>query len=120
MEKYKQKVGGFGESLAEKYLLTKGYEILDKNVKISYQEIDIIAKIEEKLVFVEVKTRTNDNLGPVEDCFSQQKLNNLKTAINNYLENKKIYGENFRLDLITVKIEKLKKIAKIKHFKDIL
>jgi putative endonuclease len=119
MQKYNQKVGDFGEKLAEQYLLTKGYKILARKLKISYQEIDLIAKKQEQLVFVEVKTRTNENFGLVEDAFSQQKTSNLKLAINNYLENNNIYDENFRLDLIIIKIDKKNKVAKIKHFKNI-
>jgi putative endonuclease len=119
MQKYNQKVGDFGESLAEQYLLAKGYKILARKVKISYQEIDLVAKKQDQLVFVEVKTRTNESLGMIEDSFAHQKISNLKLAINNYLENNNIYDENFQLDLISIRIDKTNKVAKIKHFKNI-
>ncbi|MCX6795923.1 MAG: YraN family protein [Candidatus Falkowbacteria bacterium] len=119
MTKYKQKVGDFGEALAEKYLLTKGYQVIAKKVKTSYQEIDIVAKFKEKLVFVEVKTRTNNYSGLSEDSFSQRKLNNLKSAIKKYLMGKDIDYNTIRLDLIVINIDKRKKIANLQHFKDI-
>lgn len=50
-----QKVGELGESLAEKYLVGKGYKIIERNYTISQGEIDIVAKSGDSIVFVEVK-----------------------------------------------------------------
>jgi Holliday junction resolvase-like predicted endonuclease len=50
-----QKVGELGESLAEKYLVGKGYKIVERNYTISQGEIDIVAKFGDSIVFVEVK-----------------------------------------------------------------
>ena len=49
--------GKFGEDVTVKYLENRGYEILDRNFHSRWGEIDIIAKINECLVFCEVKTR---------------------------------------------------------------
>jgi putative endonuclease len=51
------KLGHKGEGLAVDYLKQKGYSIIQRNFKTSLGEIDIIAKHEETLVFIEVKTR---------------------------------------------------------------
>ena len=117
---YNKKVGNFGEKLACKYLQKKGYKIISRNTRAKHNEIDIIAKIKEVIVFVEVKTRTNSNFGIAEDAICRYKMNHLNNAINFYLNYKKITHENFRLDYIAININKIKKIANIKHFKDIL
>ena len=117
---YRQKVGKFGENLAANYLEKHGYRILDVNIKTSYKEIDIIAKINQKTVFVEVKTRTSKTLGEADEIIGSKKINNLKKAMAMYLKNhKNINQKNIRLDLISVFINKNKEIANIKHYRDI-
>jgi len=117
MSRNKHKLGNFGEMLAKNYLIRKGYKIIVQNYQNSYQEIDIIAKIKEKTVFVEVKTRESFLEEP-ENALNQQKINNLKKAISGYLVKNKGISE-FQLDLIAIKLDKNKKIANIKHYKDI-
>jgi len=116
---YRKKVGEFGEKIAINYLKSKGYSIIGKNVKISFKEIDIIAKIKEKIVFFEVKTRTSKKLGAADEAISSKKINNLKKAIGFYIAENKIKANNIRLDFIAINIDKYKKIANIKHFEDI-
>ena len=48
-----------GEDLATEFLRKKGYKILERNFEANQGEIDIIAKDDKELVFVEVKTRTD-------------------------------------------------------------
>ena len=115
----KQKIGEFGEKIAEEFLLRNNYEIVSKNIKISYQEIDIIAKKNKMFIFVEVKTRTSFKFGNAEDSVGSKKIKNLKKAIGNYIYDKKINGNFIRLDLISININKIKKTANIKHYKDI-
>ena len=117
---YNKKVGNFGEKLACGYLQKKGYKIVSRNTRAKHNEIDIIAKIKKIIVFVEVKTRTNSSFGIAEDAICRRKMNHLNNAINLYLHYKKITHDNFRLDYIAIDIDKFKKIASIKHFKDIL
>ena len=52
-------LGAFGEREAARLLRKKGYKILERNFEASQGEIDIIAKDNKELVFVEVKTRTD-------------------------------------------------------------
>jgi len=115
---YRQKVGKFGETLAKNYLIRHGYTILDMNIKISYQEVDIIASQGKLIVFVEVKTRIFLGWGGAEEAFDDQKMANLVQALDLYIYEKKL-DENFiRVDLIAIDIDRSKKIAKIKHYKN--
>ena len=52
-------LGKNGEEIATEFLRKKGYKILERNFEASQGEIDIIAKDDKELVFVEVKTRTD-------------------------------------------------------------
>jgi len=117
---YNKKIGNFGEELAIDHLKKKGYKIIEKNLKLSYKELDIIAKYKGKIIFVEVKTRTSLLFGSAEDAMSSKKLHHLKKAISMYVNcNKNINPNEVRLDLICIDIDKDKKIAKIKHIEDL-
>lgn len=118
MDNYNKIVGDYGEGLVRDFLVRKGYEIIDMNKKISYKEIDIIAKISGITVFIEVKTRTSASLGTADEAFSERKMDNLKKAIVMYIEETEIDENMVRLDLISVDIDKSRKMAKIKHYID--
>jgi putative endonuclease len=120
MNNYRQRIGDFGEKLAEQYLARRGYKIIGVKQKIGYQEIDIIANIKDTIVFVEVKTRTSDVLGSADEAMNSAKLKSLKIGINKYLNNSRNYFKNIRLDLVAIDIDKQKKVAKISHYKDIM
>ncbi len=116
---YNQKIGKFGERLACDYLIRKGYKILNKNIKLSYQEIDIIAQKNKIIIFIEVKTRTSYKFGAANDTFSSQKMKNLHKAVENYIYKNKIPEKFISIDLISIDIDKYRKIANIKHYKNI-
>lgn len=116
---HKQIVGQYGEGLAIEYLKKKNYKIIARNVKISYQEIDIVAKVKEKTVIIEVKTGVSEHDNLAEENFSRRKINNLIKALEIYTSKNNINPEDARLDLITIDISRHKKIAKIKHYKDV-
>jgi len=117
---HNQKIGEFGEMLAKNYLIKHGYKIIDVNIKLSYQELDIIALKDNQVIFVEVKTRLSQFYGPAENAFQLVKLKRFRRAIEMYIGSKKLDSEETRADLITVDIDRFKKIAKIKHYQDII
>jgi len=117
---HNQRIGEFGETLAKNYLIKYGYKIVDVNVKLSYQELDIVALKNKQIVFVEVKTRISQFYGPAENAFQFTKLEKFRRGMEMYIGNKNLYAEEVRADLITVDIDHLKKIAKIKHYKDVV
>lgn len=74
-----------GEAIAERYLTTKGYSILAKNYRFEKSEIDIIAKKENILIFVEVKARTDNRYGFPEEAISDKKKEKLMEGAEAYL-----------------------------------
>ena len=109
-------VGKEGESITEKYLRGKNYEIIEKNYYCRQGEIDIIAKDKEELVFIEVKTRTNKNYGEPIDAVTYYKRKHLFKTIEYYLYIKKLENSFVRIDIIEI----LKKENKfyIRHIKN--
>ena len=77
--------GSTGESMAEAYLLKKGFTILQKNWRHSHWEVDIIAQKNNILHFIEVKTRRTEKYGQPEDAVSDKKIQNLINASEEYL-----------------------------------
>jgi putative endonuclease len=73
-------LGKEGEALAAKWLQEKGYNILYKNWRHSYYEVDIIAGKDQVLHFIEVKTRRNNNFGQPEESVDEKKIRNLLSA----------------------------------------
>ena len=74
-----KELGTYGENLAKKYLTNKGYKILDANVKFSrFCELDIIAKLNDIISFIEVKTRKNNNFGIPFEAITKTKYENIK------------------------------------------
>ena len=120
MTKYNKKVGKFGETLAKKWLIKHGYKIIGANIQVGKQEIDILAKIKEKYVFFEVKTRVSDKYGTAEDMVNRKKIRNLKKALIKYAEREKIDENDLYLDLLAIDIKKQEKTANIKHYKNII
>lgn len=117
---HNQRIGQFGETLAKNFLIKQGYEIIDANVKLSYQELDIVARKNGLTVFVEVKTRISQFYGPAENAFQFSKLECFRRGIEMYMANKNLAAEEIRADLITVDIDHFTKIAKLRHHKDVI
>lgn len=115
----KTQCGKLGEKLAEEYLLDHDFQIITKNFHSMYGEIDIIAKKNGKLHFIEVKSRRNSSFGlPVESYtyIKQQKI--IKTAFI-FLEqqNCKI---SFQFDFIGILLQQDDSIQSIEMLENAL
>jgi putative endonuclease len=94
-------LGMKGENIAARHLESAGYTILERNWKSGKHEIDIIAKNDKFIVFVEVKTRSDDyQVHPVE-AVNIDKQRSLIIAANTYLQRHGIDKES-RFDVITL------------------
>lgn len=106
------------EVIAIKYLQKNWYKILDTNYKFwRFWEVDIIAKLNEIVVFIEVKYRTNTNYWIPEESITANKLRKCKKTVEYYSAVNKIDFEKIRFDVIT--ILKWKESYKVKHYKNI-
>ena len=76
--------GAWGEELDCEKLITLGYAICERNMRIGHYELDIIAMKGNRIVFVEVKTRTNPNSDPLE-AIDSKKIARMTRAANAYV-----------------------------------
>lgn len=94
-------LGVFGESLAEQFLIKKGYKILDKNVRFKKWEADIVALDGEKLVVVEVKTRQTSEIGEPWRAVTRAKQRQIILVANHYVCQKEI-DRDTRFDIVSI------------------
>ena len=118
MNDYRQRLGRFGEKIVESYLSRYGYAVVDKNFKTYYGEIDLIVRKDDEILFCEVKCRTGSDYGYPEESVDRHKIRRLLLAIGHYLQWKRL-DLFWRLDIISVEINKADKKAKIRWFKNI-
>ena len=78
-------LGKLGEELAVEFLQKNGYKILETNWTFQKAEIDIIAKKENILAIVEVKTRSSLDFGLPQDAVKPKKIQLLVKAVNEYV-----------------------------------
>ncbi len=104
--------GKAAEDLASKYLLSKGYKILERNFRKQYGEIDIIARKDNVLIFVEVRSLKGDFMEPCETISYRKKEKIIKTATA-YLQ-KIGWGGEVRFDFVGIKGDD----SKIEHIEN--
>ena len=100
----KQIEGKNGEKIATRYLETEGYKIICKNFRCLQGEIDIIARDNETVVFVEVKTRTSFKYGEAKEAVNETKQKHIYKAIEYYLYKNRLEDAFVRIDVIEVYI----------------
>ena len=128
-----KKTGNLGEDLACRFLIKKGFDIVDRNYLKKCGEIDIVAKYKDVIHFIEVKSIScetipnvssemvgNDTHRP-EDNVHPWKLQRLTKTIQIYLIEKNVSGETeWQFDVITVYIDKKRLISKVNMLENII
>lgn len=100
------------ESLAATYLEQHGYTIVERNWRAGHKEIDLIARTETALVFVEVKAAGGKTFGHPAEWVGRQKRRNLRQAAQQYVTTRRISGLDLRFDIITFQD------GRLEHFPD--
>ncbi|QCX32257.1 YraN family protein [Caloramator sp. E03] len=114
----KKLTGKLGEDIAVKYLKQNGYIILQKNYRTKYGEIDIIAKDDKYLVFIEVKARRSQNFGYPREAVDIYKQTRIKNIASLYLASKKITNSKVRFDVVEVVLDNDDNVKSILIIKD--
>jgi putative endonuclease len=109
-------LGRKGEDLAVDYLKKAGYKILHRNWKAGKLEIDIIAENKDFIVFIEVKTRSDDYQEHPLSAINREKQRSMIFAANNFIQWNNIDNES-RFDVITV-IIKRDNTNQVEHIED--
>jgi len=116
MTRHRQDLGLQGEDLACVELEKLGYSILERRYRSRFGEIDIVARDDGTVVFVEVKTKTSSSFGdPVEEV-TLQKQRQIVSMGEEYVSFRCPPGTNCRFDVVGVDLSALP--ATITHYKD--
>ena len=114
-----QKTGKAGEEIAGLYLINKGYQILDLNWNLHKGcELDIVATKDNKLHFIEVKTRSSDKYGEPQIAIDKKKMKHILSAIHEYRYKKYLFNMEYQIDSIAI-IYRGEHDYDLKHFTDI-
>ncbi len=94
-------LGRWGEDKAAEYLSAKGYNIMDRNWKLGHRDLDIVAYKDGEIVFVEVKTRSNDNFMLPQEAIDWRKARSIAYCIKAYLNYNRL-NSPFHVDVIAI------------------
>jgi putative endonuclease len=113
--KHNQSIGRWGEQAVAAYLVEHGYEILGRNVRTPYGEIDIVARQGEVTVFIEVKTRTSNRMGFPEASVTVRKQAHMLACAEHYAAGHAV--DHWQIDVVSVE-GKVGWKPKITHFEN--
>jgi len=102
----RREIGNLGEKLAADFLLKRGFDILEKNFRCAEGEMDIIARLEDTLVFCEVRTKTSRAYGTPEESISDAKAEHLIAVAERYREAHPDLPLSWRIDLVAVELNR--------------
>ena len=94
-------VGREFEARAETFLVQNGYEVIERNWRGGRKEIDLIARKDEVVAFVEVKAAASERFGHPSEKVDKKKQAHLTEAARRYIVDKAITGVDLRFDVIT-------------------
>ena len=112
-------VGKIGEDMARKFLEDKGYKIIEQNYKTKYSEIDLVAKKDKELIFVEVRTKIGENFGTPEDTLNNKKLSKVRYNAISYSSFKKWQGP-IKIDAICIVLKQDYSVLRLNHYENIV
>lgn len=114
-----QKLGQTGEELTALYLTKEGYQILDHNWNLHRGcELDLVAVKDNKLHFIEVKTRSSDQYGEPQVAINYHKMRNIIKAIQQYRFRRCLFHVEYQIDSVAI-IYHTENDYTLKHFLDI-
>jgi putative endonuclease len=111
-------LGRWGEKRCERFLKRKGFKTLTRNYRCKTGEIDLVmADADGSLVFVEVKTRANEDFSPAEAAVNFNKKKRMNRAARYFMAAHEIENRPIRFDVVTVVLGD-KGRPEINHYKN--
>jgi putative endonuclease len=102
MKDPRRQLGDAGEALAAAALKKQGYKILERNYTTPLGEIDLIARHQGALVFIEVKTRRSNKFAEPRDAVNPAKQARLQRLADYYLQRKRLGEVEMRFDVVGI------------------
>jgi putative endonuclease len=98
----RRSLGDKGEDLAVATLKKRGYKVLERNYRTPLGEIDLIARHQKVLVFIEVKTRTSARFGAGQEAVHYGKQARYRRLADYYLKQKRLGEIAVRFDVVGI------------------
>jgi len=111
--------GALGEQLASQYLTNHGYHIIERNANSRWGELDIVAEKNNRVIFIEVKTRTDLRMGRPYEAVGRGKLRRLYRTIQHYILIHNLEKKKFQLDVIGIVLNQDKSDQELKHYENV-
>lgn len=112
-------LGALGEQEAARYLQENSFALLHTNFRSKIGELDIIAKKNDTLVFVEVKSRIGDMKGKPYEAVTPRKISHIKRAAYAYLLQNDINNASLRIDVVSIEYNEDLTVRELRHFENI-
>jgi putative endonuclease len=119
----RRRLGARGEGLAARHLEARGYEVVERNFRTRYGELDVVARDARFLVFCEVKTRIvrqaaeADVLGPFA-AIGSRKQQQVRAMAREWLTQGRLEGprpQELRFDAIGVSFDAHGRLVALEH-----
>lgn len=111
--------GKLGESLAQNFLIQKGFQPLDHNFHTRFGEIDLIMIDSDTLVFVEVKLKIGSHFGNPEDMISTSKIKQIQKTAQSFIQTHPLSYSRFRLDAVCIVLNQDNSVNRINHYENL-
>ena len=111
-------LGRAGEDLAVRALTERGYVVVERNWRCAVGELDIVARHNDCLVFVEVRTRRGGWRGAAEDSIGPTKRRKLAALADAYLQAQGAPTGDWRIDVVTVEMDGGGRLRAVEVFED--
>ncbi|HEX7122066.1 MAG TPA: YraN family protein [Gemmatimonadaceae bacterium] len=102
MTKQTNRFGLVGERVAERWLLARGWRVLQRRYRNGHRDIDLIAERDGLVAFVEVKARSGEQFGDPVEAVNWKKRNELARSAMTWIDRHGKPGEQYRFDVIGV------------------
>jgi putative endonuclease len=106
-------LGKKGEDFSADHLCRRGYEILARNVRTPFGELDLVAAHDGCTVFIEVKTRRSRTHGSPEEAVTARKRNRLLQSALYYLQQRGNPETPWRIDVVAVECDRSGRVLRI-------
>ena len=113
----RQGLGRWGEDLAARHLVAKGYEVVARNWRCEAGELDLVIRDGDCLVFVEVRTRRGRAMGAPEESITAAKQARLSALAEAYVQAHDWPGY-WRLDVVAVEVDRRGRLLRVDHYEN--
>jgi putative endonuclease len=114
----RSETGALGEKLARALLKKRGYHIIETNFRCREGEIDIVARQQNCLVFVEVRTKTSLGFGTPEESITAAKRRKMRVTARRYCQSHEGLPEAWRIDFVAVELNDRGQATRVEVFEN--